>query len=273
MLNFGMHELRVVNPECDILSETATTLAVGSVEILRNAKVYSSLAECVADLDIVVATTSRKHSINQIIQTPGEAAAEMIHAKNTCNAGIVFGRERSGLTGEELALANRRVAIPSFKHFGVLNMAQAVNILAYECWSRKLAVEESLDGAAAADEGAHIVSSDISSSVSSSPSGAGVAKEHDLDALVTSGELSAFMQRLLEAMGRSRRYGKVSAAESAAGQGAGEEGRSSNVATEHDGISGLTKKNERRLATVFQRANMNKAELRLMQGMLARLVD
>ena len=57
MLNFGMHDLRVVNPECNILSDSATTSAVGSVEILRNAKIYESLKECVADLDIVVATT------------------------------------------------------------------------------------------------------------------------------------------------------------------------------------------------------------------------
>jgi hypothetical protein len=106
-------------------------------------------------------------------------------------------------------------------------------------------------------------------------------KEHDVDALVTSGELGGFMQRLLEAMGRSRRYGKVHVTAAAAGGeggdssavSSGSEKGSGSIATEHDGVSGLTKKNERRLATVFQRANMNKAELRLMQGMLARLVD
>lgn len=141
MLNFGMHDLRVVNPECDILSEVATTLAVGSIEILKNARVYSSLEECISDLDMVIATTARKYrDINQILATPSDVMREAITLNNTCNAGIMFGRERNGLSNEELSLANVRVAIPTYELYEVLNLAQAVNIIAYECWNRRLAL-------------------------------------------------------------------------------------------------------------------------------------
>ena len=59
MLNFGLHELRVVDPRCDILSDNARALAAGSVEILENAKVYATCEECLADLQRVFATTVR----------------------------------------------------------------------------------------------------------------------------------------------------------------------------------------------------------------------
>ncbi len=59
MLNFGLHELRVVNPRCDILSDNARALAAGSVEILENAKLFPTIEECVADLQRVFATTVR----------------------------------------------------------------------------------------------------------------------------------------------------------------------------------------------------------------------
>jgi tRNA/rRNA methyltransferase len=59
MLNFGLTELRIVSPECDHLSEKSRALAVGSFEILENAKIFSSLSECVSDLQRVAATTVR----------------------------------------------------------------------------------------------------------------------------------------------------------------------------------------------------------------------
>ena len=59
MLNFGLHELRVVDPRCDILSDQARALAVGSVAILENAKIFPTVAEAVADLQRIFATTVR----------------------------------------------------------------------------------------------------------------------------------------------------------------------------------------------------------------------
>jgi tRNA C32,U32 (ribose-2'-O)-methylase TrmJ len=77
MLNFGLTELRVVDPVCDIRSDNARALAAGAVEILDNARVYATLSECVADLQRVMATTIRPRGMSQLIYSP-ESAAELI---------------------------------------------------------------------------------------------------------------------------------------------------------------------------------------------------
>lgn len=260
MLNFGMYELRVVNPRCDILSETAQTLAVGSVEILKNAKVFSSLKDCIADLDIVVATTARKHTINQIVNTPREMATEVVNTRNSLNVGIMFGRERDGLNNEELALANRRVGIPTFEHYGVLNMAQAVNIIGYECWQQALIVREQItDEHRAACESDASMDGDISNPCDS--------KETERPA--TSGEVNKFLERLLENVGNSERNGhrrlvvandtQLSTADisSSVGESDGNEV----VDPESSGVSGLSVKNEDRIKAVFRRVRIMRASL------------
>ena len=76
MLNWGMTELRVVDPRCDVLSDEAKRLAVGSVKVLENAKIFSSLQECVSDLNRVIATTARQRDLNHMVHTPFSAAED-----------------------------------------------------------------------------------------------------------------------------------------------------------------------------------------------------
>jgi tRNA/rRNA methyltransferase len=154
MLNFGFHDLRIVNPECNILSENARTLAVGSVELLENAKVYDTLIECIADLDTIFATTARSRSIKQEVITPDMAAAlyfddskQNVPTTTTIQkfktVGIMFGRERNGLSNEEISMADKRIYIPTFEEYDVLNLSQAVNIICYEFWKKNSQVNES----------------------------------------------------------------------------------------------------------------------------------
>ena len=56
----------------------------------------------------------------------------------------MFGRERNGLTNEEIAMGDMRMVIPAFEHYDVLNLAQAVNIVAYEFFQRKLELEAAI---------------------------------------------------------------------------------------------------------------------------------
>jgi len=142
MLNFGLSELRVVDPRCDIMSEQSQALAAGAIDILRNAKIYSNLKDCVSDLQRVIATTARTRDMSQSILTPQSAAKIAINQSNNISVGILFGRERDGLSNEELSFADSYVAIPSFQYFSSLNLAQAVNILAYELFKQKLEVEQ-----------------------------------------------------------------------------------------------------------------------------------
>lgn len=149
MLNFGMVELRVVDPNCNILSEHALALAAGSAEILQNAKVFSTLSEAIADLQRVMATTIRPRHMTQVVYTPAAAAKEAVNRPisssdalgATVKTGILFGRERSGLTNDEVAMADSIITINTFKQFSSLNLAQAVNIIGYEMWKRKVELE------------------------------------------------------------------------------------------------------------------------------------
>lgn len=96
MLNFGLTELRVVDPNCDILSENSIALSCGSSDILRHAKIYPTLAAATSDLQRIFATTVRQRHMTQMIFTP-EAAAEVLvtaTGSENLNCGIVFGRER-----------------------------------------------------------------------------------------------------------------------------------------------------------------------------------
>lgn len=147
MLNFGLTDLRVVDPQpqCDIRSDQARALAVGSVEILENARIFPTLADAISDLNRVMATTIRPRSMTQIIYTPEAAADIAVQSKEEVEkdgqlkTGIVFGRERSGLTNDEVALADSIVTISTNKYFSSINLAQAVNIVCHELWKVNIA--------------------------------------------------------------------------------------------------------------------------------------
>ena len=145
MLNFGMTDLRIVNPQVNHLSDTAKMLAVGSFEILENAKIYDTLESAISDLSKVIATTARIRGMSQIIVTPMQAAKEAVFLSNenlNQKVGIVMGRERGGLTNFELSLANSIINIPTFESYPVINLAQSVNILGYEMFKRRLELED-----------------------------------------------------------------------------------------------------------------------------------
>jgi tRNA/rRNA methyltransferase len=137
MMNFGLTELRVVNPECDILSDDAQALSAGAFDIIRNAKVFNNVSDCVADLTHIYATSDRPRHMTQMMYTPKKAAEVVLDVTYSDEkAGIMFGRERTGLFNEEMALATAIVTIPTFNHFSSLNLAQSVNIICYELGMR-----------------------------------------------------------------------------------------------------------------------------------------
>ncbi|RYH14705.1 RNA methyltransferase [archaeon] len=139
MLNFGFTELRVVDPRCDIQSSSARDLASGAADVLLNAKVYSTLKESIQDLSRVMATSDRPRHMTQLIYSPRKAAEVAIGS--TERVGIVFGRERTGLNNEELALADSIITIRTNTHFTSLNLAQAVNIMCYEIYTQYTEME------------------------------------------------------------------------------------------------------------------------------------
>jgi len=135
MGNTALTDLRLVRPREDHLSLRARRAASGAEAILESARVYDTTEEAVADLVHVYATTARRRDMMKRVATPRRAAAEMRAAmtadpKEPC--GILFGRERTGLENDDVALASAIVEVPLNPSFCSLNLAQAVLIVGYE---------------------------------------------------------------------------------------------------------------------------------------------
>lgn len=133
MLNFGLTEMRLVNPRDGWPNPSAGPAAAGADKVLDEARVYTSTADAVADCEHVYATTVRKRGVTKPVVGPDEAA-RLIHSQAGRHA-ILFGREASGLETEDVALARHILTVPINPEFGSLNLAQAVILAAYE-WSR-----------------------------------------------------------------------------------------------------------------------------------------
>src|SRR6516162_3662423 len=133
MANFGLSQLRLVNPRQGWPNDKARMMATGAGRVLEAATLYPTLAAAIADCSIVLATTARAHDQAKPVIGPAEAAgliAPGIAARE--NIAVLFGRERNGLENDEVALADRIVTLPVNPAFASLNLAQAVVIVAYE---------------------------------------------------------------------------------------------------------------------------------------------
>jgi tRNA/rRNA methyltransferase len=133
MGNFALSRLRIVNPRDGWPNVAAQRAAAGADHILDKAELFDTVQAAIADLDLVFATTARAHDQAKPVVAPDLAAREIAtHVAAGGGAGILFGRERAGLTNEEVALANRIVTYPVNPGFASLNLAQAVLLMGYE---------------------------------------------------------------------------------------------------------------------------------------------
>jgi tRNA/rRNA methyltransferase len=133
MANFGLSELRLVNPRDGWPSEKARSAASKADHVIDAAVVYATTEEAVADLNFVYATTARERYGYKPVRSP-VVAAQTLRSKNALGqgTGILFGRERTGLKNEEVALADEIVTFPVNPAFASLNIAQAVLLMSYE---------------------------------------------------------------------------------------------------------------------------------------------
>ena len=133
MLNCGLSRLRLVKPRDGWPNPKAQRAASGADVVLEEAEVFESVADAVADLERVVATTARNRELAQRIVTARRAAKEMrAWIGKGQGVGVLFGAERTGLTNDELVHADTLLSIPLNPQFSSLNVAQAVMLVAYE---------------------------------------------------------------------------------------------------------------------------------------------
>jgi tRNA/rRNA methyltransferase len=133
MANFRLTDLRLVAPRDGWPNHKASAAASGATGIIDEVRVFASAEAAIADLNFVYATTARIRDLPKGVVGPREAVAELRTRSNAGEAtGIMFGRERWGLSNEEIALADAIVTYPVNPKFASLNIAQAVLLVAYE---------------------------------------------------------------------------------------------------------------------------------------------
>lgn len=131
MKNMGIGDLALVRP-AGFPSAEASARASGADDLLSSAGVFPTLADAVADCRQVVGASARLRSISVPVVTPREAAGQAVAIARARPVALVFGRESSGLTNEELDLCTSLVHIPCNPAFSSLNVAMAIQILCYE---------------------------------------------------------------------------------------------------------------------------------------------
>ncbi len=127
----GLERLVLVRPH-RFPDAQATALASGAEDLLERAEVYDDLAAAVADCRRVYGTTGRDRHIAWPQLTARPAAAEIVALGASAPVAILFGNERVGLSNRELDLCQCLIQIPTAEAYRSLNLAQAVQILAYE---------------------------------------------------------------------------------------------------------------------------------------------
>ncbi len=138
MKTMGLSQLCLVNPKQFPCAE-ATVRASGADDLLARAHVSETLEQALEGCGMVYGTSARSRSIDWPTFSPWDVAQRVLHGTEDAPAealrgevAIVFGRENSGLDNEELELCSARVLLPTNPDFSSLNLASAVQVLAYE---------------------------------------------------------------------------------------------------------------------------------------------
>lgn len=157
MKTMGLSELYLVGPHV-FPDVKASEMASGALDILAGAVVVDDLMDAIADCGWVIGASARTRKIPWPLLTPRECAAKAVEEAQAMPVAIVFGREQSGLTNEELHLCHAHLHIPSNPEYSSLNLAAAVQVIAYELrvasvatpdkveWDYEIATAKELEG-------------------------------------------------------------------------------------------------------------------------------
>jgi len=140
--NFNVNSLILVSPQVDHTSDEAKARAKHSIQYLKEAKIYSSIADVKGEFNFLIGTSAKAgKSYNVLRQPVFPWHLSEIASLQKSKIGIVFGREDKGLLNEELRLCDFLVTIPVPGEHKVLNISHAVGIILYELWKIKSQIE------------------------------------------------------------------------------------------------------------------------------------
>ncbi|MCX7990844.1 MAG: RNA methyltransferase, partial [Proteobacteria bacterium] len=153
MKNFGVYNLRLITSKKILQTFEARKMAVHADDILSDADVFPNIESAVADLNVLIGTTGKKHK-----ETPERLnlrdLGKILKLLEKNRIGILFGPEDRGLSGDELSFCNFVITIPTSKDYPSLNLSHSVAVILYEIfcqtndfepYKRILAKKESLD--------------------------------------------------------------------------------------------------------------------------------
>lgn len=150
MKTMGLSKLVLVAPKT-YPHPDIDALAAGATDLIEQIEIVETLADAIKDCHLVFGTSARSRTIPWPLLDARPAAEKSISAvvNDQQHVAVVFGREDRGLTNEELAMANYHVTIPVNTDYGVLNVAQAIQVICYEMRMATLAAVESSEDEAA----------------------------------------------------------------------------------------------------------------------------
>ncbi|MBU1438744.1 MAG: tRNA (cytosine(32)/uridine(32)-2'-O)-methyltransferase TrmJ [Gammaproteobacteria bacterium] len=131
MKTMGLSQLWLVSPK-ELPDGQAYALSAGASEVLANAKVVEKLEDAISDCGLIVGASARSRTLSWPMLEPRECGEKAVLEAQKMPVALVFGRENNGLSNEELQLCNFHVCIPANPEYSSLNLAMAVQIVAYE---------------------------------------------------------------------------------------------------------------------------------------------
>lgn len=131
MKTMGLSRLALVRPRL-FPHPDAIALAANAVDVLEQARVCATLDEALAGTALAVALSARGRDLSHPMQDARDAAAELVAVATEADAAMVFGNETAGLSNEDVLKCGRLATIPADAEHSSLNLAQAVQVLAYE---------------------------------------------------------------------------------------------------------------------------------------------
>ena len=134
MKNMCLSQMVLVRPKV-FPSAEATSRASGADDVLDKARVVADLDAAIADCGLVVGASARLRTVEWPQLTPKACAQEVLRAAKQAPVALMFGRESSGLSNDELARSRYLVHIPSNPDYSSLNIAMAVQVLTYEIYA------------------------------------------------------------------------------------------------------------------------------------------
>jgi len=151
MANFGLTDLRLVEPRDGWPSDKAHAAAAGAAFVVEQARVYPTVEQAIAGLNYVLASTARPREMVKTVLSPESAARELKERTERAElAGVLFGPERSGLDNDVITLADAILTAPVNPEFASLSLPQAVLLFGYE-WLKSAGAAPSLGRVTAFD--------------------------------------------------------------------------------------------------------------------------